>query len=56
MARKTGGPRSARPPDRSADTSWAIPSGAMKSVPATIAHVVVTNGEWRRRILAPNTV
>ena len=53
MARNTGGPRSARPPDRSADTSWAIPSGAMKTVPATIAHVVVTSGEWRRRILRP---
>ena len=33
-----------------------MPSGAMNSVPATIAQVVVTSGEWRRRIRAPNTV
>ena len=31
-----------------------MPSGAMNSVPATIAQVVVTSGEWRRRIRAPN--
>ena len=51
-----GRPEVRETPDRSADTSWAIPSGAMKTVPATIAHVVVINGEWRRRIVAPNTV
>ena len=36
-----------------ADTSWAIPTGAMNSVPATIAQVVVTSGEWRRRMRRP---
>ena len=51
-----GSPSSGRPPENSVVASWAIPSGAMKIVPARIAHVVVISGEWRRRILAPNTV
>ena len=42
-------------PDRSAVASWAMPSGAMNRVPATIAQVVATSGEWRRRIRAPKT-
>ena len=36
-------------------TSWAIPNGAMNRVPATIAQVVVTSGECRRRTVAPKT-
>ena len=52
IAKTTGGPN----PDRSDVASWAMPSGAMNSVPATIAQVVVTSGEWRRRIVAPKTV
>ena len=52
IASRTGSPN----PDRSDVTSWAIPSGAMNRVPATIAQVVVTSGEWRRRMVAPNTV